>query len=206
MPQIPIEIIPNWHPIFVHITIGALTLALLFYFLTWLGRRSSLYEQWLAAARWTLWTGAAFAIVTAYFGWRAFNTVEHDEAAHEVMIDHRNLALATIAVVAVLVLWSLLRRRVQGDTGWGFRILLLIAFGLLVATGWHGGELVYRHGLGVLSLPAVGEHEHGAGHMHEHGDEHAHEHATPAAGAAGGASHTAPETSGAHEEGHEHSH
>jgi len=203
MPQIPIEIpeiIPNWHPIFVHITIGALTLSLLFYFLAWLGRRSPLFEQWLAAARWTLWTGAVFAIVTAYFGWRAFNTVEHDEAAHEVMIEHRNLALATIAVAVVLVLWSLLRRRVQGDMSWGFRIVLLIAFGLLVATGWHGGELVYRHGLGVISLPAPGEHHHGAGHMHEHahehGDEHAHEHAVPAAGGA----------SGAHEEDHEHSH
>lgn len=62
------------------------------------------------------------------------------------------------------------------------------AWALVIATAWHGGELVYRHGLGVLSLPVaeadhVHSHEHGIipdGEAHAHVDEtsedQAHEH------------------------------
>ena len=32
-------------------------------------------------------------------------------------------------------------------------ILLIALLGLLMTTAWYGGELVYRHGIGVMSLP-----------------------------------------------------
>lgn len=48
--------------------------------------------------------------------------------------------------------------------------LLLAAGVLLASTAWHGGELVYRHGLGVMSLPQP----EGEGHDHEHTDNQMH--------------------------------
>ncbi len=48
--------------------------------------------------------------------------------------------------------------------------LLLVAQLFLFSTAWRGGELVYRHGLGVLSLPQT----EGEGHSHSHGEEHDH--------------------------------
>ena len=57
------------------------------------------------------------------------------------------------------------------------RALALSAAALLLgATGWHGGELVYRYGLGVLSLPAA----EGEGHDHVHADGEMHEHESTA--------------------------
>jgi hypothetical protein len=43
-------------------------------------------------------------------------------------------------------------------------ILLLLLSQAIAVTGWLGGELVYRHGIGVLSMPSSG-----TGHAH-HGD------------------------------------
>ena len=45
-----------------------------------------------------------------------------------------------------------------------FASAVIGVWGMVASTAWHGGELVYRHGLGVLSLPAT---EHGQlGHEH----------------------------------------
>ena len=53
-------------------------------------------------------------------------------------------------------------------------VLFLLAQSIAV-TGWLGGEVVYRHGIGVLSLPSSEILEHG--HHHEHGGKDAAEHA-----------------------------
>ena len=43
---------------------------------------------------------------------------------------------------------------------------MAVAGSVLVSTAWHGGEVVYRYGIGVMSLPNV---EEGAdGHNHSH--------------------------------------
>jgi uncharacterized membrane protein len=166
-----VEIIPNWHPILVHFTIGLLTAGTVFYLLAlavplW-------REQWLTVARWNLWSGTALTLLTALLGWRAFNTVLHDEAAHAVMLEHRDLALMTLAIFFIGAAWLLVRyRRNAGASPW-LAAVLVVGVGLLATTAWHGAELVYRHGLGVMSLP----HSEGPGtHAHGHGQKPAHLH------------------------------
>jgi hypothetical protein len=44
---------------------------------------------------------------------------------------------------------------------------LLIVQGMLLSTAWHGAEVVYRYGIGVISLPQ----EEGEGHDHQKGEE-----------------------------------
>ena len=79
-------------------------------------------------------------------------------------------ALPTAAAFAVLALWSAAIYRRSVKVGLPFLITLLIAAGALSATAWKGGELVYRHGLGVMSMPSISSSGEGhSGHAHPDG-------------------------------------
>jgi hypothetical protein len=87
----------------------------------------------------------------------------------------------TFAAFLAVGLWSVFRAKKNIPIQWSLAIAVCIAGGLLVSTAWHGGELVYRHGLGVMSLPNPDEHAHGDATAHDHGLESsgqqaAHEH------------------------------
>ena len=114
-----------------------------------------------------LYIGLAFALVTAVAGWFAYNSVNHDTPSHLAMTEHRNIALITLALFAVLTLWSLF---LKSKTNNLFIILMVVAGGALFATGWLGSEAVYRYGLGVMSMPKVS----GEGHAHQHPDGQGH--------------------------------
>lgn len=162
-----IEIIPNWHPVFVHFAIGLLSISALFHLIAALNNKSTNYYQFESVANWNLWAGTLFALVTVAAGWVAYNSVDHDTPSHLAMTDHRNWAMGTTGLFLVLAVWSFLRARKSIPIGWALTLLLIAATALLTATGWKGGELVYRHGLGVMSLPSQSEHDHDA---HDHGD------------------------------------
>jgi uncharacterized membrane protein len=168
-----IEIIPNWHPIFVHFTVSLLGLAVLFFLLSWLFSEYRWSTQWRHTAFWMLWTGVAVSVFTVIAGWFAYNSVTHDTPSHAAMTEHRNWAVGTFVAYLVIGLWSLLIYRGKQKLNVVFFATALFATGLLITTAWHGGELVYRYGLGVMSLPQ----SEGEGHDHSHGSnqEHAHD-------------------------------
>ncbi len=165
-----IEIIPNWHPLLVHFTVGLLTTSVLFYLASAiLSLTNSWKQQWLNMANWSLWSGCLFAIATAVAGWLAYNSVAHDRASHAAMTLHRNWALPTASIFLLLGLWAIVIAKKDRRPGFLFLTFSTIAAGLLMVTGWLGAEAVYRYGLGVKSLPVVTE---GAdGHNHSHGTE-----------------------------------
>ncbi|HEX9626341.1 MAG TPA: DUF2231 domain-containing protein [Acidiferrobacterales bacterium] len=150
-----IEVVPNWHPIFVHFTVALLGMSVLLHALAPLLPASGIRDEWRTVARWLLWFGAGFAVVTVLTGWLAYNSVEHDEVSHVAMTDHRNWALATLAVFLTLVAWSVWSWWSRRQVGIAFTLLMLAGGGLLASTAWHGAELVFRHGLGVISLPGT---------------------------------------------------
>ncbi len=163
------EIIPNWHPVFVHFTIALLSLAVgLFVVMPFV--KSPLKEQWQTVAFWALWFGAGFTVITGLTGLYAYNTITHDTPSHVAMTDHRNWAIVTIVVFMVLAAWSIICVRKSAVPGAVFVIFMVIAGGFLASTAWHGGEVVYRYGLGVMSLPKI-ETE---GHSHSSGEDHMH--------------------------------
>jgi len=169
-----IEIIPNWHPLFVHFTVGLLSTSVLFYIASACLSKENLWKkQWLAMANWSLWSGCLFAIGTAIAGWFAYNSVAHDSASHAAMTLHRNWALPTAGTFLLLGFWAIMLARKARQPGFMFLSFSIIAAGVLMVTGWLGAEAVYRYGLGVISLPKV---EVGAdGHNHSH-EGHQHEH------------------------------
>lgn len=179
------EIIPNPHPLFVHFPIALISLSAFFHVVALATRRKRCAIHCATVAHTTLWLGALAALPTAIFGGLAFNSVNHDEAGHAAMLIHRAWALATVAMLAVLASWDVWRSKVDTPPTVWFTAAVIGAWGMIATTAWYGGELVYRHGLGVISLPiAEAGHEHG--HAHDampDGEEHTHADAMPADGA-----------------------
>ncbi|MBI5613284.1 MAG: DUF2231 domain-containing protein [Gammaproteobacteria bacterium] len=152
-----LEIIPNWHPILVHFTVALLAVAVILHLLAHLSLPRNLQAEWRIVARWSLWIGAGLSLVTGFTGWLAYNSVDHDELSHLAMTDHRNWAIVTLVLFVVLALWSwwnrLAKREPTKFVSAVYSMTLVVAGVLLASTAWRGGELVYRHGLGVMSLP-----------------------------------------------------
>lgn len=163
------EVIPNWHPIFVHFTVGLLSISALLYLAGLVLKKPNL----LIAARWNLWIGAVITVGTVIAGFDAYNTVAHDGASHAAMTNHKKWALVTAGVFITLAAWSLWKHRGAKSVHPVFVGLILLASVLLAVTGFKGGEVVYRHGTGVMRMPMVsgdgghGSHEHGGTDSHD---------------------------------------
>jgi len=168
-----IDIIPNWHPIFVHFTVALLSTASVLFTVSIILPEFQYKEQVIIVARWNLWMGSFITIVTLLAGWQAYNTVFHDAPSHVAMTNHRNWALITASLFFVLAAWQL-KCRLQKYIRLSFVIAMLIAFSFLLTTAYKGGELVYRYGLGVMSLPTTEEHGQlkSSGHSYDGGATH----------------------------------
>ena len=182
-----LEIIPNLHPAVVHLPIALTVTALLFSLAARLMPQSRFVTQWTGVGHWTLWLAALTAIVAVAFGWQAYNSVNHDEAGHMAMTLHRNWALPTTFGLVLLAAWDAWRYRDNKVMSWPIVVILLVISLAVLKTAWFGGEVVYRHGIGVMALPKNEEvanpalpahdantateesHDHGhAHHNHEH--------------------------------------
>lgn len=164
-----IEMIPNWHPIFVHFTVALFSTAVGFYSLSFLSVRIPIFQTTLSqefetVARWCLWVVSLLSIITVIAGLQAYYTVNHDAPSHMAMTNHRNWAIPTAICMVLMALWSMWRYRKGKAITLTFLIGLLIVQGLLLSTAWRGAELVFRYGLGVMSLPQ----SEGKGHQHQH--------------------------------------
>jgi len=163
------EIIPNLHPLLVNFPIALISVSAFFYVAAIAMRGKICAPHCTILAHTTLWLGALAALPAAFFGWQAFNSVNHDEAGHAAMLIHRTWALATLAVLALLAGWDAWRSKVDTVPAWWFAGAVIVAWGMVAATAWHGGELVFRHGLGVMALPQIaGDSDHEHHHVHEH--------------------------------------
>jgi ketosteroid isomerase-like protein len=126
----------------------------------------------MSTQKWLVILAFLSVLLTIGSGLQAYYSVNHDGPSHLAMTDHRNWAFATggVYILAMLIYFfnAKLRQSLAG-------ILFVTAFVLVSVTAFKGGELVYRHGLGVMSLPEVT----GDGHDHDHGDG-GHDHGTSA--------------------------
>jgi len=169
-----LEIIPNWHPIFVHFTVTFITVIAILQLVIWLRPKSENMDSMLWLQKILMIITCVSVLVTLFTGWGAYNSVAHDAPSHMAMTDHKNWAFTT----ATVFLLAAILYFVKSDWRQSVVGMLLIASGALVGvTGFKGGEVVYRYGLGVMSLPQVSASADGSG------DGHDHEHGAPAKGA-----------------------
>lgn len=153
-----IEIIPNWHPLFVHFTVSLLTTSVVFYLLAFTTKYLkaiplTIVSEFEIVGRWCLWVGAIITIFTVAAGFYAYYTVKHDVTSHVVMTTHRNWALPTASAIFLAAIWSAWRYYKNKGLTIIFIGALLVLQGLLLITAWFGAELVFRYGIGVISLP-----------------------------------------------------
>lgn len=164
-----VEIIPNWHPIFVHFTVALFSTATGLFVLGTVAGKKEWSKTVLTAAHINLWLGALATIATIAAGLYAYNTVNHDAPSHLAMTDHRNWAFGTAALFALITLWSF-KTFAKAKVGMAFLAVLIISTGILATTAFKGGELVYRYGMGVMSMPSNSgghdDHEHADGQGH----------------------------------------
>lgn len=156
-----------------HFPIAFSTAAAFFMLLGKACRGQTWANQSVLFGRCMLWAAAIFASVAAVFGWFAYNSVDHDDAGHAAMTLHRNWALVALAALALLAAIDIWAQRKAASLGNVFLAALIAAWLLVLNAAWHGGEVVFRHGLGVMSLPMVEGHSEGHGHGagHEHGED-----------------------------------
>lgn len=162
-----IQIIPNLHPILVHFTVALFSASVGFYCLSYMfcqatnnSRAKHYSQEFETVSRWCLWTAALITLMTVAAGLSASTSVKHDEPSHLAMLTHRNWALPTAVVILGLACWSVWRYFRLKIVSFLFLIALLVGQGLLLSTAWHGAELVFRYGLGVISLPKAEAHHH----------------------------------------------
>ncbi len=166
-----IEFIPNIHPIFVHFTVALLSTSMGLFLLGFIISERTWSEKILTVAQWNLWLGVGVTVITVGTGLYEFYTVTHDEPSHVAMTNHRNWAFSTASIFFLLALWSVRIYLKKCELKKSFITALVLASVMLMVTGWKGGELVYRYGLGVLSLPKSDEGSSKDSHNHSHGGE-----------------------------------
>jgi uncharacterized membrane protein len=160
----PWQIIPNFHPVVVHFPIALTVIAFLLSLAAYVRPNHSSAAQLAAAGHFTLWLAAIGAATAVLFGWLAYNSVNHDDAGHAAMLLHRSWAVPTAIGLILLASWDVWKYRVNQLIPVPMLFILFLLAQSISVTAWLGGEVVYRHGIGVLSLPA----SEGTGHSHHH--------------------------------------
>ena len=149
--------LPEWHPIAVHFPLaltvtGALALS---------AARARMLERHAAAlalvGTWNLCLGAIGALLALGTGLAAVVSLELGPAARSAVALHVKWAIFTAAALILLAVWRGAGTDPKSRPSGLFLLLLWTATAALLATGYRGGENVYRFGVGVA--PEVRNHE-----------------------------------------------
>jgi uncharacterized membrane protein len=106
--------------------------------------------NWATASMWFLGAGVVMALVAALAGFTDFFA---DVRIREIGDAWQHMIGNLIAVVLALINWYIRYRSgaAAGVFPWGIWISLITVL-LLLFNGWKGGELVYRHHVGVSGV------------------------------------------------------
>ena len=150
----------SWHPMVIHFPLVALLLAV----------SLDAFGAWSRSARWretaTLlwWVGVLGAGAAVTTGLIAYTRVEHSDPGHLQMTLHRNLALGVVASLFGVAIWRWRHPLSRGAAFAG----VIGAFGLL-GVGYLGGDLVFRHGIGIPTATVEQMMMERGGHAHDQG-------------------------------------
>lgn len=133
------------HPLLIVFPVGLLIFSLLCDLIALLSADA---QTWYTVALYTMVGGFVGALIAAVPGFIDFLSIT-DDRVRKIAIMHMACNLIAVTLYAVNI-WL----RVSGSDPSGTPLLLsLIGVGLLGVSGWLGGAMVYRHGVGVNAAP-----------------------------------------------------
>jgi uncharacterized membrane protein len=166
---------PRWHAVLNDFPAALLVVAVLFDLAAAALKRESL--AW--AGIWTLWAGVLGGWAAVVAGELA-ESIDHGESIHELMERHEQMAIITMALFTIVLIWKMARRFQMPPQELALaRALSVVGILGLVWTGILGGKLVFEHAAGIPTRTLQAEvQDRAAGHVHKEGEEH--EHGAPA--------------------------
>lgn len=161
---------PRWHALLNDLPAALLIVAVLFDLAAAARKRESL--SW--AGIWTLWAGVIGGWAAVIAGELAEESLDHGTAVHEIMEKHENIALITMSVFTIVLIWKMARRFQMPTQELAItRFLSVIGLAGLVWTGVLGGRLMFDHAAGIPTPTLQTEiRNRVAGHEHAPGEEH----------------------------------
>lgn len=133
------------HPMLVMFPTALLPVALIFD-LVHLATGNAL---WWSISFWTLLAGVVGALLAILPGLLDYGVIPRGTEARRIATQHMVTGLTLTAISLVSLLTRDFGRVPHTLNAWIPVGLLLVANGALVLQGWWGGELVYRHAVGV---------------------------------------------------------
>ena len=162
---------PRWHAVFNDLPAALLLVAVLFDLAAAATKRESL--AW--AGIWTLWAGVIGGWAAVIAGELASDAIDHGDAIHEIMEKHETMALLTMSLFTIVLIWKMARRFQMPPQELALtRALSVVGLAALVWTGVLGGRMMFQHAAGIPTQTLQAEIQNrAAGHAHEEGEEHA---------------------------------
>ena len=159
---------PRWHAVLNDLPAALLTAAVLFDLAAAASKRESL----IWAGIWTLWAGVIGGWAAVVAGKLAQGSIQHGEAIHEIMEKHENMALITMSLFTIVLIWKMARRfQMPAQELALTRALSIVGLVGLVWTGILGGRLMFEHAAGIPTGTLQTEIQNrAAGHEHAEGD------------------------------------
>ena len=132
------------HPFLAHFPMGLLMISSLWDLLgLWQGE-----SMWWNFAFWSITVGLIFAVLAVFAGIMDYVKIPQGGPAEQTAMRHM-----MIMIVAVLLYTGSFMVRYREVVVTGNMLVIAVALSVaglivLLVGGWHGGELVYRHGVG----------------------------------------------------------
>jgi uncharacterized membrane protein len=151
------SILPGWHPMVVHFPLALVVTATLLLLAAKLLRQERYASTLATVGTWNLCLGAVAALAAIATGLAAVLHLNADVsvAAHQAISLHLRWAISTTLALILLAVWRGAGSAQGARPSWIFVVVLLAATGALIATGYRGGENVYRYGVGVQAQAAA---------------------------------------------------
>lgn len=133
------------HPILVPIPIGAFLLTLI----GDIAYTATSNTFWYSFSSWTMGIGIVGALLAAIPGFLDYISVVPEGEPKRQATVHMAVNLGIVAIFALNLVMRLFTTASTGANWWLSLIMTVVGVGALMYTGWLGGELVYRHRMGI---------------------------------------------------------